>query len=43
MTAPLADRPVGGLGLFLLRGLARDLAYRREDGRNWLTVRLSPD
>ena len=31
---PLADRPIGGLGIFLVRSLAGSLTYRREGGRN---------
>jgi anti-sigma regulatory factor (Ser/Thr protein kinase) len=34
--ASLADRPVGGLGLYLVRNLTDDLRYRRRDGRNEL-------
>lgn len=33
----LADRPIGGLGVFLIRSLVNSLAYRREDGRNILS------
>jgi len=33
----LADRPVGGLGVFLVRSLVGDIAYRREAGRNVLS------
>ncbi len=33
----LEQRPVGGLGLLLVRKLATSLAYRREDGWNRLT------
>jgi anti-sigma regulatory factor (Ser/Thr protein kinase) len=42
-TLPLEERPVGGLGLFIVRQLARDLAYRHVDGCNCLTMRLAPD
>ena len=38
---PLDDRPIGGLGLFLARRLARELTYRREHGHNRLTVRVA--
>ncbi len=40
---PLEDRPIGGLGLFILRQLARDLAYRHQDGCNSLTMRVGPE
>ena len=36
--AALAERPVGGLGILLIRRLATRCEYRREDGRNVLTV-----
>lgn len=34
----LAHRQVGGLGVFLMRHLADDVTYRREDGRNILQL-----
>ena len=36
---PLQDRPIGGLGIHLMRKFIDDLAYRRETGRNILTMR----
>jgi serine/threonine-protein kinase RsbW len=39
--APLEHRPIGGLGVHLVRSLAQDMAYRRTDGRNVLTLRLT--
>lgn len=41
LTLDLALRPVGGLGILLLRSLARSLIYRREDGWNRLTFGIS--
>jgi serine/threonine-protein kinase RsbW len=41
--APLEHRPIGGLGVHLVRSLAQDMAYRRTDGRNVLTLRLTED
>jgi anti-sigma regulatory factor (Ser/Thr protein kinase) len=38
LTAAAEDRPVGGLGLHLVRSLMDGLEYRREDGRNVLTM-----
>ena len=38
--ASLEDRPVGGLGLHLVRSLAERLEYRREGDRNSLSVTL---
>lgn len=37
-TSPLDERPIGGLGLFLLRRLASGMAYQRIGGRNRTTV-----
>jgi serine/threonine-protein kinase RsbW len=33
----LADRPLGGLGVFLVRGLVESIEYRREENRNVLS------
>ena len=35
---PLAERPVGGLGIFLVRRVMDELHYSRESGRNRLTM-----
>jgi anti-sigma regulatory factor (Ser/Thr protein kinase) len=43
VNADLEDRPVGGLGIHLLKTLASSLDYRREDGSNRLTFRISAD
>lgn len=40
-TLGLDERPVGGLGIFLVRQLMTDLRYRRLHGRNHLTLRRS--
>ena len=37
----LEQRPIGGLGIFLVKKLARSLTYRREDGWNRLTFGIS--
>ena len=39
--AALDDRAPGGLGLFIVRTIARELAYAREGGLNRLTLRLA--
>ena len=39
ITSPLDERPIGGLGLFMVRKMVDALDYRREDGRNILTIR----
>lgn len=39
LSAPLARRPLGGMGVHLIRGLCDDVRYRRSaDGRNELTM-----
>lgn len=38
---PLEERPIGGLGIHLLRNLAERMDYRRLEGKNTLTVYLS--
>jgi anti-sigma regulatory factor (Ser/Thr protein kinase) len=37
----LCDRPVGGLGIFLIRRLTSSLTYRRDDGRNRVRFEIS--
>ena len=34
----IEDRPIGGLGLFLVRTMTEDLQYRREDSKNHSTM-----
>jgi anti-sigma regulatory factor (Ser/Thr protein kinase) len=41
LTLDLAERPIGGLGICLLKSLARSLTYRREQGWNRLTFAIS--
>lgn len=33
----LADRPIGGLGVFLIRSMVESIAYRRDEERNVLS------
>lgn len=40
VTAAIEDRQVGGLGIFMVRKMAKSVAYRRENGLNILTVTL---
>lgn len=35
---PVREREVGGLGIHLVRNLVHDAHYRREDGRNIITL-----
>src|SRR5262245_4312935 len=37
-TTDVDDRPVGGLGVLLVATLARDVEYRRADGRNHIRL-----
>ena len=37
--AGIDDRPIGGLGIHLVRSVMTSVEYRREDGRNVLTMK----
>jgi anti-sigma regulatory factor (Ser/Thr protein kinase) len=37
--AGIEDRPIGGLGIHLVRSVMSAVEYRREDGRNVLTIK----
>lgn len=39
-TSPRDENTVGGFGLHLIRGLSRELSYRREAGRNFIKLLL---
>jgi serine/threonine-protein kinase RsbW len=41
LTLDLAQRPVGGLGIFLLKSFARSLRYRRHEGWNRLSFGIT--
>ena len=41
VTLDLEQRPIGGLGIHLVKNLTRSLAYCREDGWNRLTFAVS--
>jgi len=43
LTLDLAQRPIGGLGIHLLKSFAKSLTYRREQGWNRLTFEISTD
>ena len=40
--ADMADMPLGGLGLRLLRSFAASMTYGQDDGRNVLTLTVAP-
>jgi anti-sigma regulatory factor (Ser/Thr protein kinase) len=42
-TRPVEQRPLGGLGIFLVRKLMDSVAYERRDGRNRLVCRKRVD
>jgi anti-sigma regulatory factor (Ser/Thr protein kinase) len=39
VTASIDDRPIGGLGIFLVKKVMDHLEYRRHDGRNRLVLK----
>ncbi|MBW1909826.1 MAG: ATP-binding protein [Deltaproteobacteria bacterium] len=41
LTADVADREIGGLGVFFIREMVDEVQYRRDAGRNILTLRAS--
>ena len=43
LTLELGNRPIGGLGLVLIRSYADSLTYRREGGWNRLSVAIRAD
>jgi anti-sigma regulatory factor (Ser/Thr protein kinase) len=38
ITLSLEDRPIGGLGIFLIRQIMNEVSYERIDGKNVLTL-----
>ncbi len=38
---PIEDRPIGGLGIHLLRKMSDRMEYERNDGKNQITLRKS--
>jgi len=43
LDAPPEERPIGGLGIHLVRSVVDELGYRREAGRNHVTLRKRVD
>ena len=38
LDSPVPERPIGGLGVYLVQKLMDEATYRREDGRNIVTL-----
>ena len=43
MDSPVEERRIGGLGVYLVRTMTSAMQYRREDGKNHMTVAMSRD
>lgn len=43
VTLPLNERPIGGLGVYLVRTMGEELEYRRENDRNHLKLVVRPE
>ena len=43
VNADIEDRPIGGLGIFLIRKFVNEVKYRRENGKNILILKISKD
>ena len=41
LSLSLDDRPIGGLGIFLVQTMAETVSYRRENGQNILSFQVS--
>jgi len=37
---PIEERRIGGLGVHIMKSIARDVRYRRDEGRNHLDIEL---
>lgn len=42
-TLPLSERPIGGLGVYLVKTMGKELEYRRENDRNHLKLVVHPE
>ena len=40
ITASVEDRPIGGLGIFMVRKLMDSVEYKHKDGQNVLTLKM---
>ncbi|WP_178795365.1 ATP-binding protein [Bacteroidaceae bacterium] len=39
ITSSIEERPIGGLGIFLIRSIMNEVSYQRLDGQNQLTMK----
>jgi len=42
ISLPAEDRDVGGLGIFMVKKIMDSVEYRREDGKNIVTIKKQP-
>ncbi len=43
ITLPLEERPIGGLGIFMVKEICKDIEYKREDDKNILILKFDID
>ncbi len=43
INVPVEEREIGGLGVYLIRQLAKSVSYARHDTKNILTIKISID
>ena len=43
ITLPPEERPIGGLGIYMVKQIADQVRYQYKDGKNILTLLLSKD
>lgn len=43
ITLSLEERPIGGLGIFMVKEISKDIEYKREDNKNILILKFGID